>query len=125
MVLSGSKSGKRDTPEEVALDTLTVLMEDVPSADSWHRISFRRTNSDQATENLAAITKRAKEVSAPWPLTFSYARALQEEALAIWKGKEENIPAARAHSSRASPVSPAPPATQQPLEPMWDVVRPT
>jgi fructose-bisphosphate aldolase, class I len=51
---------------------------------------------DQATENLAAITRCAKEKGAPWPLTFSYARALQEETLALWKGEKENVPAARA-----------------------------
>ena len=96
MVLSGSESGKRDTPEEVALDTLAVLMENVPSQIAGIVFLSGGQTPDQATENLAAITKRAKEVSAPWPLTFSYARALQEEALAIWKGKEENIPAARA-----------------------------
>ena len=50
---------------------------------------------DQATANLAAIAREAKRVNAPWRLTFSFARALQEEALAVWKGKDENIPAAR------------------------------
>ncbi|HQT82678.1 MAG TPA: fructose-bisphosphate aldolase [Candidatus Paceibacterota bacterium] len=54
------------------------------------------------------MTKRAKEVNAPWPLTFSYARALQEEALALWKGKEENVPAARAaYLARLAKVSAA------------------
>ena len=108
MVLSGSESGKRDTPEEVALDTLAVLMENVPSQIAGIVFLSGGQTPDQATENLAAITKRAKEVSAPWPLTFSYARALQEEALAIWKGKEENIPAARAaFLSRLARVSAA------------------
>ena len=51
---------------------------------------------EQATDNLRAIAKLARERKAPWPLTFSYARALQEEALAIWKGKPENVEAARA-----------------------------
>ncbi|HCR52339.1 TPA: fructose-bisphosphate aldolase class I, partial [Candidatus Kaiserbacteria bacterium] len=61
---------------------------------------------DQATENLAAISGRAKEIDAPWPLTFSYARALQEEALALWKGKEENVSAAReAFLARLAKVS--------------------
>jgi len=96
MVLSGSESGKRDTPEEVALDTLAVLIENVPSQIAGIVFLSGGQTPDQATENLAAITKRAKEVGAPWPLTFSYARALQEEALAVWKGKEENVPAARA-----------------------------
>jgi fructose-bisphosphate aldolase class I len=42
----------------------------------------------------------------PWPLTFSFERALQDEALSIWKGKEENVPAAReAFLARLAAVS--------------------
>ncbi len=96
MTLSGSESAKKDTPEEVAEDTLAVLMENVPSQIAGIVFLSGGQTPDQATENLSAITKRAKEVGAPWPLTFSYARALQEEALAVWKGKKENVPAARA-----------------------------
>ncbi len=96
MALSGSESGRHDTPEEVAEDTLAVLMESVPAQIAGIVFLSGGQTPDQATENLAAITKRAREVDAPWPLTFSYARALQEEALAAWKGKEENVPAARA-----------------------------
>ncbi|MHB0865888.1 MAG: class I fructose-bisphosphate aldolase [Minisyncoccota bacterium] len=96
MVLSGSESGKRDTPEEVAVDTLDALMASVPSQVAGIVFLSGGQTPDQATDNLAAITRRAKEVNAPWPLTFSYARALQEEALAVWKGLEENVPAARA-----------------------------
>lgn len=96
MTLSGSRSGRRDLPEEVAEDTLAVLLENVPSEIAGVIFLSGGQTPDQATVNLRAITLRGREVSAPWPLTFSYARALQEEALAVWKGKEENIPAARA-----------------------------
>ena len=95
MVLSGSLSGKRDLPEEVAEDTLAVLMENVPTQIAGIVFLSGGQTPDQATANLRAITLRAREVSAPWPLTFSYARALQEEALSVWKGKDENVPAAR------------------------------
>lgn len=96
MALSGSESGKKDTPEEVAEDTLAALMESVPRQVAGIVFLSGGQTPGQATENLAAIARRAKEISAPWPLTFSYSRALQEEALALWKGKEENIAAARA-----------------------------
>ena len=96
MALSGSGSGRTDTPEEVAEDTMAVLMETVPAELGGIIFLSGGQTPDQATENLAAITKRAREMKAPWPLTFSYARALQEEALEIWKGKDENVPAARA-----------------------------
>lgn len=96
MALSGKESGKKDTPEDVAEDTLVALLENVPRQVAGIVFLSGGQTPDQATENLAAITRRAKEVGAPWPLTFSYARALQEEALVVWKGKEEQVPAARA-----------------------------
>ncbi len=96
MVLSGSESGKSDTPEEVAADTLTVLLEQVPAEVAGIVFLSGGQTPDQATENLRAIAALAKKENAPWPLTFSYARALQEEALALWKGEPENVPAARA-----------------------------
>ncbi|MBU6388759.1 fructose-bisphosphate aldolase class I [Patescibacteria group bacterium] len=96
MALSGKESGRSDTPEEVAEDTLAALMKSVPRQVAGVVFLSGGQTPEQATENLAAITRKAREVSAPWPLTFSYARALQEEALALWKGKEENVPAARA-----------------------------
>ncbi|KKW43484.1 MAG: Fructose-bisphosphate aldolase [Parcubacteria group bacterium GW2011_GWB1_57_6] len=106
MALSGNDSGKRDTPEEVALDTLGSLLEHVPRQIAGVMFLSGGQTPDQATENLAAISGRAKEIDAPWPLTFSYARALQEEALALWKGKEENVSAAReAFLARLAKVS--------------------
>lgn len=95
MVLSGKDSGRTDTPEEVAKDTLGVLMDVVPAELPGIVFLSGGQSPDQATANLAAIVKLAKERGAPWPITFSYARALQEDALAAWGGKDENIPAAR------------------------------
>lgn len=108
MALSGSDSGKKDTPEEVAEDTVAALMASVPRQIAGIVFLSGGQTPDQATDNLAAIAKRAKEQGAPWPITFSYARALQEEALAVWQGKAENVPAAReAFLNRAKKVSAA------------------
>jgi len=96
MVLSGDASGKKDTPEEVAEDTLSALMTSVPRHIAGIVFLSGGQTPDEATANLFAITRRARELHAPWPLSFSYARALQEESLTLWKGKEENVPAARA-----------------------------
>lgn len=102
MALSGAESGKRDTPEEVAEDTLSALMSSVPRQVAGIVFLSGGQTPEQATNNLSAICQlsrareRAREASAPWPLTFSYARALQEEALSIWKGKEDNVSSARA-----------------------------
>ncbi|MEK7604738.1 MAG: class I fructose-bisphosphate aldolase [Patescibacteria group bacterium] len=96
MALSGSETGKTDTPEEVAEDTIAALLETVPRQIAGIVFLSGGQTPDQATENLAAMVKEARTQGAPWPITFSYARALQEEALAVWKGKEENVEAARA-----------------------------
>jgi fructose-bisphosphate aldolase class I len=38
----------------------------------------------------------------PWPLSFSYGRALQDEAIKAWRGKTENVAAAqKAFANRA------------------------
>ncbi|MEA2701875.1 MAG: fructose-bisphosphate aldolase, class [Candidatus Parcubacteria bacterium] len=95
MAISGNKSGRMDAPEEVAQDTVAALMEAVPAQVPGIVFLSGGQTPDQATRNLAAITREARAKHAPWPLTFSYSRALQDEALAIWKGKDENVPAAR------------------------------
>ncbi|MBA3789508.1 fructose-bisphosphate aldolase class I [Patescibacteria group bacterium] len=95
MALSGKESGRTDTPEEVAEDTLGALQEAVPKTIGGIVFLSGGQIPDQAIDNLRAICKVARTKPAPWPLTFSYARAFQEEALAIWKGLPENLPAAR------------------------------
>ena len=46
----------------------------------------------QATENLNAIS----QVGGPWPLSYSYGRALQQSALQSWGGDAANKEAAQA-----------------------------
>jgi fructose-bisphosphate aldolase class I len=46
----------------------------------------------QATENLQAIGAAGRQ---PWPITFSYSRAVQDPAMDVWMGKPENVDAAR------------------------------
>jgi len=108
MALSGDASGKKDAPEEVADDTMAALLKSVPRQIAGITFLSGGQTPEQATENLAAIIKIAAGAQTPWPITFSYARALQDEALTIWKGKEENVPAAReAFLARLSKVSAA------------------
>ncbi|HEV7121265.1 MAG TPA: class I fructose-bisphosphate aldolase, partial [Candidatus Paceibacterota bacterium] len=61
MVVSGKESGKKDTPEEVAEDTVGVLMDTVPIEIPGIVFLSGGQTPDQATANLAAITKLAKE----------------------------------------------------------------
>jgi len=47
----------------------------------------------EATANLNALNQQAP--NAPWQLTISYGRALQQPALQAWQGKAENMAAAQ------------------------------
>lgn len=107
MALSGSENKKRDTPEEVAEDTLAALVKSVPRQIAGVVFLSGGQTPEQATDNLSAICRSSRAKGGTiWPLTFSYLRALEEEALTLWKGKEENVPAARAaFISRLSKVS--------------------
>jgi len=96
MALAGSENTRLDTPEEVAADTVAALMASVPRQIAGIVFLSGGQTPDSATDNLAAIMRAARAAEVPWPLTFSYARALQDEALALWRGKPENVEAARA-----------------------------
>lgn len=89
MVISGKECTKQATIEEVADATLRVLRRHVPSAVPG--IVFLSGGQDHlaATRHLNAINQ--SERTKPWKLSFSYGRALQDEALKAWNGKEENF----------------------------------
>ena len=95
MAISGKESGKMDTPEEVAEDTVGALMKVMPRGLGGVVFLSGGQSPEQSTDNLRAIERVAKAKGAPWPMTFSYSRALQDEALRAWGGKDENVEAAR------------------------------
>ncbi len=87
MVLPG-KERRRASPEEVAEETLKVFKRTVPAAvPSINFLSGGQT-PQEATENLNAINQL--KGNAPWQLSISYGRALQQPALQAWSGKDEN-----------------------------------
>jgi fructose-bisphosphate aldolase class I len=92
MVLPG-KECRRAEPEEVALATNKVLRRTVPIAMPSINFLSGGQGPEEATANLNAINQQA--VNAPWQLSISYGRALQQPALQAWRGKSENIPSAQ------------------------------
>lgn len=90
MVTPGKESGKA-RPEVVAQATLMTLRRTVPAAvPSINFLSGGQT-PEEATMNLQAINEMAG--NAPWQLSFSYGRALQEPAMEAWKGQAERAKA--------------------------------
>ena len=93
MVVAGKGHPPKAGPDEVAERTLRVLRRTVPAAvPSINFLSGGQT-PEEATANLNAMN--AAYASLPWLLSFSYARALQEPPMAIWRGKAENAEAAQ------------------------------
>jgi len=93
MVLPGKDYPRKAGPEEIARETIKVLRRSVPAAvPSINFLSGGQT-PQQATANLNAMN--ALFPRAPWELSFSYARALQQPVLDAWRGKSENVEAAQ------------------------------
>jgi fructose-bisphosphate aldolase class I len=94
MVVPGLESPHPAGVAEVADATVTCLLESVPAAVAG--VAFLSGGQPGA---LAAAHLNAMQVRhgarLPWPLTFSFARAIQQPALEIWQGQDANVPAAR------------------------------
>lgn len=88
MVLAGSKHPEVSTPEQVAQATLRTFHMSVPHEVAGIVFLSGGQTPKRSTENLNAIAKMGQQ---PWPITFSFSRALEEPMLEAWAGKTENI----------------------------------
>jgi fructose-bisphosphate aldolase class I len=91
MVISGIKCTRQAPVKEVALATVRCLRRHVPAAVPGIVFLSGGQNHLIATEHLSAINQL--DPPKPWKLSFSYGRALQDEALKAWQGKNENLKA--------------------------------
>lgn len=83
MVLPGSEAAAA-LPDEIAAATVDLVSKSVP--DSLAGVVFLSggQTEEQATVNLNAIVKHARERGIKCGLTFSYGRSLQASVLDIW-----------------------------------------
>ena len=99
MVVSGKSCSRQAGVDEVAERTLRVLKRTVPAAQPGVVFLSGGQADVSATAHLNAM---ASVKGLPWPLTFSYSRALQNPALNAWKGQSANAGVAqRAFHHRA------------------------
>lgn len=105
MVLSGKDCPQQADVETVAAATLRCLRRAVPAAVPGIVFLSGGQTDLAATERLNALG-RSRDL--PWKLTFSYGRALQDEALKTWKGSPANLAAAQAalrHRTRCNSLA--------------------
>lgn len=92
MVIAGLAAATQNTADEVADATLQCLRRVVPAAVPGITFLSGGQSGELASSRLNALHLRP---GTPWPLTFSFARALQHPALDLWAGKEANKVAAQ------------------------------
>ena len=101
MVISGSDASDRAGPEEVAEATIDCLLNSVPAATAGIVFLSGGQGDVEATEHLDTMNKMG---NLPWPLSFSYGRALQAECLKTWaadpKGNREKAQKILAHRAK-------------------------
>jgi fructose-bisphosphate aldolase class I len=99
MVVPGKKSGKQASVGEVAEKTVKLLKRCVPAAVPGIAFLSGGQSDEEATAHLDAMNRIG---GLPWPLTFSYGRALQAAPQKAWSGEPENVAAGqRAFTHRA------------------------
>ena len=124
MVTAGQSCATKYGPQQVAEATVTALNRTVPAAVAGtctcacvHEKSLRSVTralyhliEHGAVAGITFLSGGQSEVDAsihlnainafngrkPWPLSFSYGRALQASVLKAWQGKAENVKAAQA-----------------------------
>jgi fructose-bisphosphate aldolase class I len=93
MAISGKTSKTQAGVAEVAEKTIRLLKSCVPAAVPGIAFLSGGQSDAEATAHLDAMNKIG---GLPWPLTFSYGRALQAAPQKAWSGKPENIAAGQA-----------------------------
>ncbi|MDR3494423.1 MAG: fructose-bisphosphate aldolase class I [Ancalomicrobiaceae bacterium] len=112
MVLPGLDAAEQDPEDVVARATIACLLHVVPAEVAGIAFLSGGQSGELASARLAAINAiaAARYTRVPWPLTFSFARAIQWPALQIWAGRDANLARAqvallkRANCNRAALV---------------------
>lgn len=93
MAVTGKDNPLKAEPAEVAERTARALKASVPEKLAGVVFLSGGQSPEEATANLNAL---ARIEPLPWPITFSFSRALQVPALDAWRGNSDNVVAAQA-----------------------------
>jgi fructose-bisphosphate aldolase class I len=94
MVLPGLTCPTQASVDEVANITVKSLWRTVPAAVPGIAFLSGGQSAELASARLNTMNLRFNS-RLPWALAFSFARAIQQPALEIWKGAEANVSAAQ------------------------------
>lgn len=94
MIIEGSECASRSNSEDVAEATINCFLQSVPASVPAIAFLSGGQSPQDAAAHLNTIHTKFKD-RLPWIVTFSFSRAIQQPALEVWKGKDENIKAAQ------------------------------
>ena len=94
MVLPGKDCPNQSSVEAVAEATVRCLLDTVPASVPGIVFLSGGQSNELASARLNAMNANYRGKH-PWALAFSYARAIQAPALAIWSGQEAKVEAAQ------------------------------
>jgi fructose-bisphosphate aldolase class I len=94
MVVPGLTCPRQETVDEVADATVMCLLRSVPAAVPGIAFLSGGQSGELASARLNAMNLRFRSRT-PWALAFSFARAIQQPALEVWRGEETNVRAAQ------------------------------
>ena len=106
MVISGLENDNRATPEEVAKETIRLFKEVVPAELAGIVFLSGGQTDEESALHLSLMNQLGEDL--PWPLSFSYGRAIQNPAMAIWSKNFNDIEKAQAalrHRSEANALA--------------------
>lgn len=92
MVISGKGAIDRAAPQEVASASVECFLNHVPASVAGIALLSGGQSDVEATEHLRLMNELGP---LPWPLTFSYGRALQDPAMAAWAKNTGDLQAAQ------------------------------
>jgi fructose-bisphosphate aldolase class I len=90
MVIAGKECPTQAGVQQVAEQTVRCFKRTVPAAVPGIVFLSGGQSAAQATAHLSAMNAMGAH---PWQLSFSYGRALQDEALKTWKGQSTSVAA--------------------------------
>ncbi len=90
MIIQGLESDEKNSVDKVAEETVNCLLESVPASVPAIAFLSGGQSPEAATAHLNAINKNFKNCL-PWIVTFSFARAIQQPAIEVWKGEDKNV----------------------------------
>ncbi|MEM8602706.1 MAG: class I fructose-bisphosphate aldolase [Cyanobacteria bacterium P01_H01_bin.121] len=94
MVIPGKAASESASVEAVAAATIRCLLKNVPATVAGIAFLSGGQTKEQSSAHLNAMNQLFGK-QCPWPVTFSYARAIQQPALDHWSGDASRISAAQ------------------------------